>query len=206
LNEVLLTAGVASIILAVVGGGAKAFGVEVPVLDSRSRQVALALVGVLFLIGSYLARPATDGDGKDVIAYRAEVRATCQALQDAGSNPILAASNDNGTFDRAKLIHGFKQQVSASSATLDQLWKRPAPGDLKTDVDEARRAAEALLARTRSEIQKIPSLVPATFTFQQLAALSGDIDSTLRAPSSDLEVALARLAGQPCRVSQPASS
>jgi hypothetical protein len=48
MNNVLVSAGAASIILAVVGGGAKAFGVEVPVLNSIYRQVALALVGVAF--------------------------------------------------------------------------------------------------------------------------------------------------------------
>jgi hypothetical protein len=40
-NSVLLTAGVAAIILAVVGGGAQAFGIKVPVLDSLYRQAAL---------------------------------------------------------------------------------------------------------------------------------------------------------------------
>jgi hypothetical protein len=48
-NEVLLTAGVAAIIIAVVGGGAKALGIEVRALESGGRQLALGLVGVLFL-------------------------------------------------------------------------------------------------------------------------------------------------------------
>jgi hypothetical protein len=53
----LLTAGIACIIAAIVGGGLKAFGIEIPVLDSGRRQAALGAFGVLLLA----AGPALNG-------------------------------------------------------------------------------------------------------------------------------------------------
>jgi hypothetical protein len=202
MNDVLLTAGVASIILAVVGGGAKAFGVEVPVLDKRSRQIGLGIVGVLFLVGAYLAGSGDGGDdGPEVAAYRQEVLATCRSLQDAASgNPVVAAANDDGTYDRARFISALRGQLRASIEVLKEFWKRPVPQELKADATAARNAADALSARTRTQINQTPSIVPPVFSVQQLAGLIGELNTGLRAPSSRFEGAMSRLAGQPCRV------
>lgn len=48
-NSVLLTAGVVCIIAAIVGGGLKAFGAEVPALASVRRQLLLGSSGVVLL-------------------------------------------------------------------------------------------------------------------------------------------------------------
>jgi hypothetical protein len=206
-NSVLLTAGVASIILAVVGGGAKAFGVEVPVLDKRSRQMGLAIVGVLFLVGSYVLRENGDTqESTDVAAYRQEVLATCRSIQNAGSNPVVAAANGDGTFDRDRLIQGLRSQVRASRDVFTQLWERPIPAALEQEAREAQKAVNRLLARTKAQIDEIPSKVPARLTFQELAALFGQLDAALRAPASRLEGAMARLAGQPCSIPAPTSN
>jgi hypothetical protein len=50
MNQVLLSAGVAAIIIAIAGGGAQAFGVKVPVLDSLFRQGLLGIAGIAFLV------------------------------------------------------------------------------------------------------------------------------------------------------------
>ena len=50
----LLIAGIVCIIAAVVGGGVKLFGNELPALGSTRRQVLLAIVGLAFLIASYM--------------------------------------------------------------------------------------------------------------------------------------------------------
>src|SRR5205823_3025962 len=52
MDGALTTAGIACIIGAVIGGGLKAFGIEIPVIQSRVRQLALAVVGVVLLVGS----------------------------------------------------------------------------------------------------------------------------------------------------------
>jgi hypothetical protein len=48
--------GVVAVMGAIVGGGLEAFGVEVPVLDSVSRQILLAVVGVVLLVASFAVR------------------------------------------------------------------------------------------------------------------------------------------------------
>jgi hypothetical protein len=45
-DNVILVAGLACLIAAIVGGGLKAFGIEVPVLQSRARQVILGVAGI----------------------------------------------------------------------------------------------------------------------------------------------------------------
>ena len=62
--EILITAGVVAVLGAVVGGGLKGFGVEVPLLASVRRQVALVVVGAV-LLGLGLYTPSSPGkDGK----------------------------------------------------------------------------------------------------------------------------------------------
>lgn len=63
MNSVLLTAGVAAIILAVVGGGAQAFGVTVPVLNGIVRQAALGLAGAAFIAIAVATGHGNSGDG-----------------------------------------------------------------------------------------------------------------------------------------------
>ena len=52
------TAGVACIIAAVVGGGLKAFAIEIPVIQSRVRQLVLAGLGVLLIVIGRLSTAA----------------------------------------------------------------------------------------------------------------------------------------------------
>jgi len=49
MNATLITAGIACIIAAIIGGGLKAFAIEIRVLDSGRRQAALGAFGVLLL-------------------------------------------------------------------------------------------------------------------------------------------------------------
>ena len=49
MDNVVLVAGLACLIAAVAGGGLRAFGVEVPVLQSRARQVILGVIGVILI-------------------------------------------------------------------------------------------------------------------------------------------------------------
>jgi hypothetical protein len=60
----LLTAGLACLIAAIVGGGLKAWGIEIPALQSLKRQVLLASLGIaLALIGGLMLRgPAPPGN------------------------------------------------------------------------------------------------------------------------------------------------
>jgi len=49
LSTTLITAGVACIIAAIIGGGLKAFGIEIPLLQSKKRQVLLGILGIILI-------------------------------------------------------------------------------------------------------------------------------------------------------------
>src|SRR5215472_3277057 len=54
MNLTLLTAGVVFLGAGIIGGGLKAFGVEVPLIQSTGRQALLAIVGLIFLSAALL--------------------------------------------------------------------------------------------------------------------------------------------------------
>jgi len=54
MDTVLLTTGLACVIAAIVGGGLKAFGMELPILRSLPRQVLLGAVGIALIGGVFL--------------------------------------------------------------------------------------------------------------------------------------------------------
>jgi hypothetical protein len=210
MNNVLLSAGAACVIVAIVGGGAKAFGVEIPVLSSVGRQVALGIVGIGFLAAAYVVGNGSAGSKPGdpaVAAYRQEVLAACRAAQSGASgNALIAAANTDGTFDRGRLIAGLRDQITASSGVWEDLWRHPVPNELRAEASAAQQAANDEIAQTRAAVSKIPTQLPATFTFEEFAAFAGRLDAALRAPASRLEGALAELAGQPCGVPAPAAS
>jgi hypothetical protein len=211
MNSVLLSAGAACIILAVVGGGAKAFGVEVPVLSSPARQSALALVGILFLAAAYVLRgtgPGPKPDDRAVAAYRQEVLAAYRSAQSAAAsgNPLFAASNNDGTFDRSRFIAALRDQLAASREVWEQLWQRPVPRQLNEEAAASHQAADDAIAETEAAIDKVPGQLSRRFTLGQFAAFANRLDAELRAPTSHFQGAMARLAGQPCNVPAPTPS
>lgn len=210
MNSVLLSAGAACVILAVVGGGAKAFGVEVPVLNSVGRQLGLAGLGILFLVAAYVLGDDTTGSKPQnpaVAAYRQRVLAACRSASSTVSgNPLMAAVNSDLTFDRDRFVAGLRDQISASSAVWDELWQQPVPRDLNDEASVAREATDEALAQTRAAIDQIPKQLPRRFTFQDFAAFAGQMNAALSAPAARLEAAMSKLAGQPCTVSAPTGS
>ncbi len=60
MSNTLLTAGLACIVAAIVGGGLKAFGIEIGILRSWKRQGLLAMFGAVMLVTAYvMQRPLT---------------------------------------------------------------------------------------------------------------------------------------------------
>src|SRR5262249_49412162 len=107
-NSILLSAGAACIVLGIVGGGAKAFGVEVPILTNTARQAGLAIIGLLFLLTAYILRDDRPADAS-VAAYRQAVQAvrcTYDAEDSRSLDYLMATKDDDGTYDRAQIISG----------------------------------------------------------------------------------------------------
>jgi hypothetical protein len=93
MNTVLLTAGVVALMAAVIGGGLKAFQIDMPVLPTLRVRAALGALGVAFLIAAVLlpasdpTSPATsacsdgrDNDGDGQIDYPSD--SGCSSAQD----------------------------------------------------------------------------------------------------------------------------
>src|SRR5260370_3541218 len=207
MNDVLLSAGAACVILAIVGGGAKAFGVEIPVLSSVRRQVTLGIGGIGFLAAAYVVGNGAAGSkpgNPAVAAYQQEVLAACRAAQSGASgNALIAAANSDGTFDRNRLIAGLRDQITASSSVWQDLWRHPVPNELQVKASAAQQAANDAIAQTRAAVDKIPTQLPARFTFEEFAAFAGRLDAALRAPTSRLQGAIAELSGHPYAVPAP---
>lgn len=67
MDNIFLVAGLACLIAAVVGGGLKAFAIEVPVLASLGRQIALGVLG-LILIGIGASRNPPSNNNRQSVA------------------------------------------------------------------------------------------------------------------------------------------
>src|SRR5262249_49420990 len=144
MNDILLSAGAACVILAVVGGGARAFGVEIPVLNSVRRQVALGVVGIGFLAAAFVvgngSASSNNPGNPAVAAYRQEVLATCRVAQNSASgNALIAAANNDGTFDRDRFVAGLRDQITASSSVWQDLWRHPVPDELRAKASAAQQ-------------------------------------------------------------------
>ena len=210
MNDILLSAGAACVILAIVGGGAQAFGVQIPVLSSVRRQVALGVVGIGFLAAAFVVGngSASSNTGNPAVAaYQQEVLAACRVAQNSPSgNALIAAANNDGTYDRDRFVAGLRDQITASSSVWQELWRHPVPDELRAKASAAQQAANDATAQLRAAVDEIPAQLPARFTYQDLAALTGRLDAALGAPASRLQGAMSELAGQPCGVPTPAAS
>ena len=217
MNDILLTAGVACLILAVVGGGGKVLGVELPVIGKPSKLVLLGLLGCVFLLGAYLlrdqppspqAQPANpqstqpagpQGESQQVRDYRAAVTVTCTNMPPKMDLFMAAGNSDGtGTFDRGRLQTALSAEITASQATLDQLWRRPVPKELAEDYRVARGVSDHYLMDTRAQIDAIRTELPKTMSLQELLDWANGFSVKLRGSEVEFQTEMSKLAGSPC--------
>ena len=195
MNQVLLTAGVAAIFIAVVGGGAKALGFEVPVLESGARQLALGIVGVVFLVGA-VALPNTrnNGAGSDpsVEDYRQEVLATCRTL------PRLPEPGSGTSFDRESYLRSLRAQVETWDQSLSDLWGQDVPDSLQDDKAKAEVATVRLIDNWGDAQDRLEQRLPAEVDFFTASSAWDAESSSIEAQASVWEAAMRRLAAAPC--------
>jgi hypothetical protein len=211
-TEILLTAGVAALIFAVVGGGARAFGMEVPVLNSRSREVALALVGVAFLGGAVFLdwqEGQDDADGATVVepdpevaAYRQHVLAACETLSvGTGTLPPSTPGFEGLTYDKDEVLVWMRDERRFARRTLAPLWQRPVPEVLAERQKEARAAGVAVLSGWATTIEQLDGELPDSWTVPpqgpQPAALRQALQE-LAALGQGLRGAMGALADREC--------
>ncbi len=205
MNNVLVTAGVACLILATVGGGGKVLGVELRVIPKPWKLVVLALLGCGFLLGAYfirdqpqVAQPARpQEESQEVREYRTAAAVACANIG-SKSSALLAASNDDGTFDRDRLQAAISAQLVGTQATIDQLWRRPVPKELAKDAQSARKVGDRYLEDYRAEIAAMPTELPKTTTFEELQQWASELSAKLRSSEVEFQTEMSRLAGSPC--------
>jgi hypothetical protein len=209
---ILVTAGVAAIILAVVGGGAEAFGVKVPVLGSHRRQVLLALVGIAFLAGAVLVdwkENENTSNGSTVAeqdpavaAYRQHVLAACDALAArTESQPPSTIGFEGLTYNRGEFLDWMRDERRFTRRTLESLWQRDVPEDLSELQAEARAAGNAVLSGWKAAIQRLESELPGTWTYQPPGPQPGPLrraEQELASLGQRLRGAMAALANGTC--------
>jgi len=115
MNAILLTAGVVAVMAAVIGGGLRAFQIEVPVLTSVAVRAALGVLGIAFLVAAVMLRE----DNTDVVGSSQSSRAVDQAARDASP-----AARDASPAARDASQTGYQRQVAATCNGLRSLSKR----------------------------------------------------------------------------------
>ena len=200
MNQVLLTAGVAAVFIAVVGGGAKALGFEVPGLVSGRRQLALGLVGVVFLGAAVALRDdGSDGPDASVQGYRQEVLATCRALPRGQPTPT-----EGVTFEKDAYLSDLRTQRSSWESSLAELWEQDVPDSLREDEGAAEAATVRLVESWGVALERLEQQLPARFDFVAAARYAQSAGAVLAAPASSWERAMSRLAGAACTPPAPA--
>lgn len=93
MQETLLLAGIACVMAAIVGGGLKAFGFEIPALESGTRQAVLGILG-LALIGFAVA-----AGGSGLFSGGANEREVVSPSQNGGQTSDADPSSSHETDD-----------------------------------------------------------------------------------------------------------
>ncbi len=102
MGTAILSAGLACAIAAVVGGGLKAFGIEIPALGSRVRQVILFILGAILIVVSMNLDSGSDAG--------TQTKPNAQPAQQAAAQP-------NGSADAtAKKEHSSTLQWTYDGA------------------------------------------------------------------------------------------
>jgi len=215
MNTVLLTAGVVALMAAVIGGGLKAFNIELPVLQSRGVRIALGALGVLFLVAAFALREDDDdaGGGSDRSAqrYRQEVVAACNAVRGNAARGSFGTPrpsfgtdpedpNVSFSYDRDRVISGLRSTLSANRRRLKLLFDKPAPRSLRDEAEVARKRYEDYARESRAFSSTVARELPEDPTIEQIDAVMSPLQDRADAVIAPLEDAMTRLAGRECSI------
>jgi len=199
MNAVLVSAGVACVIAAVVGGGLKAFDIDLPVITSLRRQALLFVVGLGFLASAWLLRDTTKGSNEADTKYQALAAASCGrivAIRTADL-PFDVIDTSSGTlrFHKEGLLRELRRRQSSIQAELELLWTHGPPAALQPQQANARKVTAGWLSRVDDELHTLEATAPDPVTQADADVLQRASDLRLRAQAND---AMTALAGQNC--------
>ena len=197
MSEVLLTAGVAAVFIAVVGGGAKALGFEVPGLVSGRRQLALGILGLVFIGAAVVLQERDKPDGPDpaVQRYSRQVLAACRSL------PLLGPGLPAGfSYEKNAYLNGWRTASDSWHNTLFARWNQDdAPDSLSEDIDRAKAATDNLLDALAREMKRLEQELPPRFDVLKGNEAAASVAAALATPMGDFQVAVSPITGdEPC--------
>lgn len=128
MEQTLIASGIACIIAAIVGGGLKAFKIEIPALKSVARQVSLGLFGVMLIAAGFMVNrnsqtPIQPGSNNDSGQTQAETPTS--SPEDSDDNDT---SDDNNQTTEPAEEHppsDFPDGSSRVYAADFTNWERP---------------------------------------------------------------------------------
>ncbi len=169
MTTTILTTGLACLIAAIVGGGLKAFGIEIPVLRSGKRQLTLGAFGLILVLVSTLSRQYSKHPEEG------SSRPTAADVVDRESSPSPAQKvallselhqNEKTIQDLQNGLTEHAAQISAQEVRIDEQERRLNRGegsseertDAQKAIDDARAAidkARVVDAKARENIQAL---------------------------------------------------
>jgi hypothetical protein len=203
MNSVLLTAGVVCLIAAVIGGGLKAFNIEIGPLNSRGVRLTLGLLGLAFVAAAVVFRDG-GGDGNpngDEARYQRQVLATCNAVRRVSSRndlPTPQPGPGGFTYDRDALVSIGRENLTAIERRLDLLLDKPVPDSLTSEARAVRERKSDYVEQLRQILNQLPGLLPKRFTIDQFNARTASLQDAADNVQARLEDAMTQLAGQDC--------
>jgi len=216
MNTILLTAGVVALLAAVLGGGLKAFNIEMPVLTSGATRVALGVLGVIFLVAAFVLRDGAGGKSADEARYQRDVAATCNAVLrlmargSAGTPQIdprsLDPSGGGGfdtavTYSRGTLLSGERSKQTAIHRRFDLLLEKREPSSLRDEADALRRAVNNYVDDESAFRERLTETLPERPTLQDLTAASEEHQEQADEDRAQLEEAMTQLGDKDCSLS-----
>lgn len=209
MNTILLTAGVVALMAAVIGGGLKAFNIELPVLQSRAVRIALGGLGIVFLIAAFVLREDDNGGaGGDpaVKRYQSQVVAACNAVRNNRASfgtpkPDPDPSSIDFIFDRDRVVMAVRDTLQANRRRLGLLFDKP-PDALRDEAKAAREHYDDYAKETRAFSSTVARELPEAPTYDQIAAVTAPLNDRANAATAPLEDSLTRLADRECSLTR----
>jgi len=117
MQQTFLIAGLACLIAAIVGGGLKAFGIEIPLLSSRVRQTVLGLLGVILIAAGTIPHYQSPADGTDGKGRSPSLDTPIGRVSPTQGTPVGGAINVRLTANPHAIPAGGQAEVKVLAFT-----------------------------------------------------------------------------------------
>ncbi len=144
METIFLTAGIVCVVGAIIGGGLKAFGIDLPFFTSNKRQAVLAIFGVILIFGSIYINPKrgtgpgpSDGHNQD------------DSIKDIKISGTISTTRTDSRKEETQCISAPSGwSIDASSIQITTLPENPRPwGYSPQNISESQACFNIWLSR-----------------------------------------------------------